>query len=140
MKYGLRQVVGAIIWWTEGTKSYKDKRWSNVWISNVDVTNTNPQIIKAFLEFIRKDIKIDESRLKLQLQIHEGDDKSKLEKYWSKETGIPLERFTKTIIRPVGKKIGKSNGTCKVRYSDKATYGKIDKITKEILYTINKKW
>ena len=100
MKYTLRQIISIILWWTEGTKSYKDKRWKNVWIYNVDVTNTNPEIIKIFVDFLRKDIGIVESRLKLQLQIHEGDNQKELENYWSEITKIPHERFTKTIIRP----------------------------------------
>jgi len=125
MKYNLRQIISIILWWTEGTKSYKDKRWKNVWIYNVDVTNTNPAIIKIFIDFLRKDIGIVESRLKLQLQIHEGDDQEKMEDYWSGITKIPRERFTKTIIRPKGNKVGKSKGTCKVRYSDKDTYLKL---------------
>ena len=72
MEYSLRQVVGIIIWWTEGTKAYRDKRWKS-WIYPVDVTNTNPEIIQSFLDFLRKDIGITEMRLKLQLQIHDGD-------------------------------------------------------------------
>mgnify|MGYP001605568529 FL=1 len=133
MKYSLRQVIGSTIWWTEGTKAYKDKRWKNVWVYNVDVTNTNPKIIKTFLSFLRKDIGIEEPRLKLQLQIHEGDDEEKLEMYWSGETAIPRSRFTKTIIRPTGHKAGKSQGTCKVRYSDKMTYNKIKELSERIL-------
>lgn len=126
MKYNKRQIIGLTIWWTEGTKAYLDKRWKNTWIRNIDVTNTNPNIIKSFLEFLRKDIKIDEKRLKAQLQVHQEDNKESLEKYWSKITNIPLTRFTKTIIRPTGNKIGKNTGTCKVRYSDKSTYLKLE--------------
>lgn len=133
MKYSTRQIIGSTVWWTEGTKAYKDKRWKNVWVTNVDVTNTNPEIIKVFLSFLRKDIGIDESRLKLQLQIHKGDDEELLETFWSKITDIPKRRFTKTIIRPTGNKIGKSKGTCKVRYSDKTTYHKIKSLSEEIL-------
>ena len=116
MKHTLREVIGIIIWWTEGTKAYKDKRWKNTWVRNVDVTNTNPDIIRLFLDFLRKDIEVDESRLKLQLQIHEGDNREYMENYWSKITGIPRNRFTKTIVRPQGNKVGKSMGTCKIRY------------------------
>src|SRR3990167_1980577 len=98
MEYSLRQVVGIIIWWTEGTKAYRDKRCKS-WIYPVDVTNTNPEIIQSFLDFLRKDIGITEMRLKLQLQIHYGDNQEEIEDYWSKATKIPRERFTKTIIR-----------------------------------------
>jgi hypothetical protein len=132
MKYSTRQIAGIIIWWTEGTKAYKGNRWHS-WIYPVDVTNTNPDIINRFLNFLRDDIGINESRLKLQLQIHEGDDKEEIENYWSKITRIPRIRFTKTIIRPKGNKVGKSMGTCKVRYSDKATYLKLDDFLKNML-------
>ena len=125
MNSALRKVVGLTIWWTEGTKPRYDTRWGSIRINTIDVTNTNPQIIKAFLNFLRKDIKIDERRLKLQLHIHEGDDKNLIETYWSKITSIPKSRFNKTIIRPIGKKPGKSKGTCKIRYTDKKSLDKI---------------
>ena len=133
MNYSLRQIIGVILWWTEGTKSRKDKRWTNTWNYTVDLTNTNPDIIKLFLEFLRKDIGIHEPRLKLQLQIHEGDNQEDLEAYWARVTQIPTDRFTKTIVRPRGNKIGKSTGTCKIRYCDKETYMKIHFLLKKIL-------
>ena len=132
MEYSLRQVVGIIIWWTEGTKAYRDKRWKS-WIYPVDVTNTHPEIIQSFLDFLRKDIGITEMRLKLQLQIHDGDNQEEIEDYWSKATKIPRERFTKTIIRPTGHKIGKSMGTCKIRYSDKLTHLKLQSLLESVL-------
>lgn len=138
MKYSMRQIVGITIWWTEGTKAYVDKRWNGM-IYPVDVTNTNPDIIGSFLSFLREDIGINEPRLKLQLQIHEGDDQEKLEKHWSKVTRIPKDRFTKTIVRPKGNKVGKSMGTCKVRYCDKATYLKLQSMWKNVLTNLNKK-
>lgn len=132
MKYSLRELLGIVIWWTEGTKSYKYKG-TKYFVYPVDVTNTNPEIINAFLNFLRNDIGIEEKRLKLQLQIHAGDDKEKLEKYWSALTKVPRERFQKTIVRPVGNKVGKSMGTCKVRYSDKPTYLRLKKNLEDVL-------
>ena len=128
----VRKIVGSIIWWTEGTKSRKDKRWRNTWSYTIDVTNTNEEIIKLFLDFLRYDIGIDENRLKAQIQIHEGDSKEDLEKYWSNVTQIPIQRFTKTIIRPQGNKLGKTKGTCKVRYCDKSVYRKIEEVLNEV--------
>ena len=136
MKYSLRQILGIVIWWTEGTKLYKYSG-TKYFVYPVDVTNTNPEIINAFLNFLRKDIGIEENRLKLQLQIHVGDDKEKLENYWSVLTKISRERFQKTIIRPAGNKIGKSMGTCKVRYSDKPTYLKLKQFLEDVLTCSN---
>ena len=138
MKYSTRQIIGIIIWWTEGTKAYREKHWQS-WIYPVDVTNTNSDIINLFLDFLRNDIGINESRLKLQLQIHEGDNQEQIENYWSKTTKIPKTRFTKTIIRPKGNKMGKSMGTCKVRYSDKATYLKLENFLKNVLSSFDKR-
>ncbi len=121
----LRKIIGIVIWWTEGTKAFRDKRTKNGYVYNIDVTNTNPLIIKSFLDFLRLDVGIDEQRLKLQLQIHEGDDQIKFEKFWARVTNIPKKRFNKTIIRPKGNKAGKNMGTCKVRYSDKKIYAKL---------------
>jgi hypothetical protein len=132
MLYSTRQIIGAILWWAEGTKAYKDKRTKNSWVYAVDVTNTNPHIIQLFLEFLREDIKIDEVRLKLQLQIHQGDNQDEIEAYWSEITKIPKSRFNKTIVRPQGNKIGKSKGTCKIRYCDKETYLKLDTLLQNI--------
>lgn len=137
MKYSLRQIIGLIIWWTEGTKAYKRKEYKNTWVYNIDVTNTNSEIIKLFLNFLRNDVGLEESRLKLQLQIHEGDNQEEIEKFWSKLTKIPRSRFTKTIIRPVGNKIGKSKGTCKIRYSDKQKYLVLSSLLKDLLIQVN---
>ncbi len=102
----------------------------------IEVTNTNPQIIRTFLLFLRTIVKTPEERLSVQLQIHLGDDQSELEDYWSKVTNIPLSRFNKTIVRPTGKKIGKSLGTCKVRFADKSTYLILEKMLIEELSKI----
>jgi hypothetical protein len=126
-----RKIIGLIIWWTEGTKAYKKENGN--WVKNVDVTNTNPRIIMAFLDFLRYNVGVEEKRLRVQLQIHEGDNQEDLESFWSVTTHIPRKQFTKTIIRPRGNKIGKNRGTCKVRYSDKLIYEKIERKLKEVL-------
>lgn len=124
----LREIVGLTLWWTEGTKKRRDLRWENLWIYPVEITNTDPRMIEIFLDFLRNDIKIDEKRLKLQLQIHEGDDQKELEKFWLSVTKIPFDRFNKTIVRPKGNKVGKTKGTCKIRYNSKETYLRLEKM------------
>ncbi|MDP3985134.1 MAG: hypothetical protein Q8P82_00045 [bacterium] len=137
MRLTNRKIIGTILWWAEGTRARRDKRWENGWMYHVDFTNTDPEMIKVFLDFLRNDIGIQENRLKLQLQIHEGDDQELFESFWSDVTNIPRERFTKTIIRPIGNKIGKTKGTCKVRYCDKKTYIFLCKLLQEVLALIN---
>jgi hypothetical protein len=132
----LRRIIGVILWWAEGTKSRRDKRWKNAVSYPVEITSTDPLVIKLFLEFIRKDLKIDESRLRVQLQIHENDNFYELESYWAEICSITKDKFQKTIIRPVGKKAGKTKGTCKIRYSDKETYLKVKGILEQVLQLV----
>lgn len=127
------QTVAITLWWAEGSKSRRDVRWKSAVNYPVEVTNTNPAIIRLFLDFLRKGLEIDESRIRVQIQIHEGDNKLELEKYWSNITGIPRDNFNKTIVRPIGNKAGKTKGTCKVRFSDKQTYLKLKQILIETL-------
>lgn len=126
------KVVGAVLWWGEGSKSRPDKRWKNAVSYPIEMTNNEPLVIEFFLRYIREIICIPEERIKLQLQIHENDNKQELEIYWSKITSIPLSRFNKTIIRPVGIKPGETKGTCKIRCYDKEFYGKIESDLKSI--------
>lgn len=138
MKLTSREIVGIILWWAEGTKSRRDKRWKNARSYPIEITNTNPAIIKIFLDFLRGDVKVDEQRLRLQLQIHEGDNQEELERYWQNITNIQRISFNKTIVRPVGNKIGKSKGTCKIRFADKQTYLRLEELLNKTLGEIYK--
>lgn len=106
-------------WWTEGTKARIDKRWKNTFNYSVEVTNTDHEIIKMFLKYLRERLDVRNEKFRLQLQIHEGDNQKDLEKFWEVETSIPRSQFNKTIVRPIGNKVGKSKGTCKIRVYDK---------------------
>ncbi|MBI4036903.1 hypothetical protein HY385_00570 [Candidatus Daviesbacteria bacterium] len=121
----LFDAVCLTIWWTEGTKVRIDKRWKNTFNYSVEVTNTDHVIIKMFLKYLRERLDVRNGKIKLQLQIHEGDNQENLEKFWETETGIPRSQFNKTIVRPIGNKIGKSKGTCKARVYDKKLYLKM---------------
>jgi hypothetical protein len=134
-----REVIALILWWAEGTKSRRDIRWKNAVSYPIEVTNTNPAIIKIFLDYVREDLKVSEDKIRLQIQLHEGDDKHEIEDYWSDLTQIPKARFNKTIIRPVGKKSGKSKGTCKVRFADKTTYKVLEAKLKTALKDVYEK-
>src|SRR3989338_4111695 len=129
----LRQIVGAPLWWAEGTKSRHDKRWKNTVTYPLEITSTDPRVIQLFLNFIRHDIKIDESRLRVQLHLHANDNIKELESYWLHVCKISKNQLHKTIIRPAGRKIGKTRGTCKIRYHDKKAYLSAKKILDRII-------
>lgn len=130
------RVVGAVLWWAEGSKSIRDRRWKNAVSYPIEITNTNTDVIKIFLRYIVEVVGIPKDRLKVQLQIHENDDEIELEQYWSEVTGIGKNMFNKTIIRPIGKKPGKSKGTCKIRCYDKEFYGKIHQDLQNVISSL----
>lgn len=118
----IKDIIALTIWWCEGTKARRDYRWKNAFLYPIELTNTNPALINFFLDFLRKKLKIEGTKLRGQLQIHEGDNKDELEQYWSIQTHIPLDQFNKTIIRPKGNKPNKTRGTFKLRFYDKKIY------------------
>lgn len=120
----LFDAVCLTLWWTEGSKVRRNKRWGS-FIYSGEITNTDPEIIVCFLEYLRDRLGVQNDRIKLQLQIHEGDNQEGLEGYWERITAIPRYQFNKTIIRPTGNKIGKSKGTCKIRIHNKELFLKL---------------
>ena len=115
------EAVCLTLWWTEGTKARKSKRWKSLTYS-VEITNTDPIIISLFLKYLREKLNVQTKRIKVQLQIHHGDDQEEFESFWEELTNVPRRQFNKTIIRPIGNKIGKTKGTCKIRIHDKNLY------------------
>ncbi len=120
-----RKLKALIIWWCEGTKARRDYRWKNAYLYPIEVINTNPKIIKIFLDFLKEDMKVVSEKVKGQLQIHEGDNKTEIEKYWSEYLNLPIKQFNKTIIRKRGNKVGKTRGTFKLRVYNKKLFNKL---------------
>lgn len=132
-----RLTIALMLWWCEGTKRRRDKRWKNAYLYPIEITNTNPRIIKIFTDFLREDLKVPNGKLKGQIQIHEGDNQEKVEKYWSKILDIPRSQFNKTIVRPKGNRPRDNNGTFKLRTYDKALFKKLEILLKKELSVIN---
>lgn len=130
------KIAGVLLYCCEGTRLRRDKRRKgDVFYWVIEFTNSNPKLVKLFLVFLRKIIKISESRLKGQLFIYDDLETQKLEKMWSKETGIDLGNFNKTIIlRAKGSKYKPNpNGTFKVRYHSKEACQKLNLLVNEVL-------
>jgi len=84
------KLLGAMAYWTEGSKT-KD--------SLVKFTNSNPKFIKFVLKWLREVCKVPEEKLRVHLRIHDDLYRRKTEQYWSKISGIPLNRFYKTTFK-----------------------------------------
>jgi hypothetical protein len=106
------RIAGIMLYWGEGTKAG----------GSVAFSNSDPEMIKIFLEFLRNICVISEDRLRILLHIYSDHDENKLKIFWSNVTKIPESQFSKTWIHEkkggTYKKVSKY-GTIQLRYSDK---------------------
>lgn len=88
-------VLGVGLYWAEGGKSEKNRR--------VEFCNSDPRMIKFLILWLELCFKVskDEFRCIVGInQIHEARDQV-VRKYWSEQTGIPLDQFRKTSLKKV---------------------------------------
>ncbi|MEX2369297.1 MAG: hypothetical protein WD552_02825 [Candidatus Paceibacterota bacterium] len=85
--YGL----GLGLYWGEGTKSSKHA---------VRLGNTDPELIKSFMHFLKKIYNIDERKLQFGLQIFSDMKKSDALKFWVEYLDVSPDQFYKVIITP----------------------------------------
>ncbi len=109
---GMLKIAGTMLYWAEGTLNH----------NTVDFANSNPEMVKLFLRFLRKICGVKEERLRLYLYAYAGQDLEKLKLYWHEVTNVPLSQFTKPYIRK--ENLNKSsrklpNGMVHIRYNDK---------------------
>jgi hypothetical protein len=84
--------TGLLLWWAEGTKTGR----------SVQLVNSSPDLIKIYVFFLRS-IGIAPEQLSAKIKVMDRSQVQEVQRYWSKLTGIPLEKFTKPIVR--GKKV-----------------------------------
>ena len=92
-------ILGAALYWGEGYKSGNEE---------CGLTNSNPDIIQAFIVWLREVHNIRSSDLILRVSINHSHKQRvrAVEKYWSNMTKIPLSQFTKTsLIKTKSQKI-----------------------------------
>ena len=123
------QIIGAVLYACEGTKARIDKRYNRL-LYSIELTNSDPRIIKAFRLFLDKIIKIDKSRIRGELFYYPDLDEKKLIKFWSKISAIPQSQFNKSIClkAKIGKFKANPLGTFKIRYSCKNDFLKLQNI------------
>ena len=128
-----KRIVALTLWWCEGTKIRRDKRWKDSYLYPIEITNTDPKIIKIFMNFLREDLKVPSDKIKGQIQVHEGDDQERLENFWSSYLSLPKQQFNKTIVRPKGNRFRNNHGTFKLRTYDKKLYIKLQSLLEDEL-------
>ena len=102
-------IAGIVIYWGEGDKTSKN---------SFRIANTDPGMIKLFIDFLLNICKIDEHRLRAWILLYPDLDEEICKKFWIENTGLKDVHFTKSvIIFGRHKKRRVSNGVCNVSYS-----------------------
>jgi hypothetical protein len=106
------KIAGIMLYWAEGTLRN----------TTVDFANSNPEMIKIFLRFLRIICGIKEERLRVYLYAYSHHNLEQLKSYWHNTTGIPLSQFTKPYIREGNLNLSNRKlpfGLVHIRYNDK---------------------
>ncbi len=91
------------LYWGEGSKG------------DFGLSNTDPRLIRLFVECLRGVFEIKNERLRVSVRIYEDLDREKCLLFWSEIVGIPKEEFVNVNVLS-GKKKGKLEyGMCRVR-------------------------
>lgn len=99
-------LIGAALYWAEGSKEKEYAPGSGVRFSNSD-----PMLIKIFLLWLLKTCKISRDRIKFEIYLHENrkDFVGKSRKHWAQVTGFSEQDFTHIYFKKGKKKTNRKN-------------------------------
>lgn len=93
----------AALYWAEGSKG------------DFGLSNTDPELIRVFVNGLREVYDISDDRLRISVRIYEDLDREKCLDFWSRIVGIDKAKFVNVNILS-GKKKGKLQyGMCRIR-------------------------
>jgi len=84
--------TGVALYWAEGSKR----------TSGFSFANSDEEMISLMLSWIEKFFGVRRSAIKVRLYTHKPFAHERPEEWWSKEIGVPLSNFQKTIYKPTG--------------------------------------
>jgi hypothetical protein len=108
------KLAALMLYWAEGGKGAKH--------CTVDFCNSDPEMIRIFLKFLREICGVDEKRLRVLLYCYGNQNIDNLLNFWYKLTDISPTQFCKPYVRKDFKieQSGKMKyGLVHIRYSDK---------------------
>lgn len=127
-------LAGLFLYWGEGSKSQP---------TELTVSNTDPSVIKFFINWLIKSLSVPKNKIKIQLHLYKDMDIKKEIQFWSKTLKIPLNQFTKPYVKKtssirINHKGGFGHGTCNARVDGARLTEKIHMAIKTIADKYNK--
>jgi len=107
------KLVLGLLYWAEGSKHSA--------VSGLIFVNTDPVMMKLFVELLRYSYKLDEGKFRIRIHLHYYHERKRLTKFWSEWLNIPEEYFAKPYLKPRSKtkRFRKnSKGICLLRYGN----------------------
>jgi len=123
------KIAGIMLYWAEGTLKG----------CTVDFANSNPEMIRVFLKFLREICGAKEERIRVYLYTHSNSDINELKNYWHRITNISLNQFTKPYVREGNPNISNRKmlyGLIHIRYNDKKLLNTIEGWIKEYICSL----
>jgi len=121
------KMAGVFLYWAEGAKADGKN-------CGVDFANSNPEMIKIFVRFLREICRVDKRRLRVFLYCYSDQPIENIKNFWYKLTNIPKSQFSKPYVKNdfLPEKSGKMKyGLVHIRYADKKLLYQIDDWIKE---------
>ena len=107
------KLLCAAIYWCEGVKNPQ---------SGVNFMNSDPDLMRTFLELFRSSFPVKEEKFRPQLHVHAYHDIETEIDFWAKTTNISSSQFARPYIKPHTGKRFRDNyrGCLSLRYYDAA--------------------
>lgn len=108
-------IAGLMLYWGEGDKISK---------AAVRLTNTDPELIALYVQFLERVCRIPVEKIRASVLVYPDLDERVCREYWAKNSGVGLDRFTKSIVIEGRHKTRRlEHGVCTITVS--STYLKV---------------
>ena len=98
-----KMIFLSALYWGEGGKA------------DFNLMNTDPELIKVFIQGLKEVFNISPDRLRVSIRIYEDLDRNKCLKFWSEITNVPIDKFVNVNVLQGIKKWKLEYGICRVR-------------------------
>jgi len=92
------RLFGAGLYWAEGSKG-----------GMLQITNSDPALIYFMVRWFEKMFAVNRKTFFAKLNIYSQQNNINLKEFWSDLSGIPIERFGKSYIKPSSKNVKTNN-------------------------------